>query len=89
MLDAPRCFCYQPHVRAKLLKDTPLVVVKLGSGILTDVRNRLATSRIKQLVGQIARARKAGREVVVVSSGAVAAGMEALSCAKRPAHLAE
>ena len=89
MLDAPRRFCYQPRVRAKLLKDTPLVVVKLGSGILTDARNRLATSRIKQLVGQIARARKAGREVVVVSSGAVAAGMEALGCAKRPARLAE
>ena len=45
MLDAPKRFCYQPHVRAKLLKNTPLVVVKLGSGILTDVRNRLATSR--------------------------------------------
>jgi glutamate 5-kinase len=77
------------RMRAKLLKDSPLVVVKLGSGILTDTRNRLATPRIKQLVGQIARARKAGREVVLVSSGAVAAGMEALGCQKRPARLAE
>jgi glutamate 5-kinase len=76
-------------VRAKLLKDTPLVVVKLGSGILTDARNRLATPRIKQLVAQIARARKAGREMVLVSSGAVAAGMEALGCKKRPTRLAE
>jgi glutamate 5-kinase len=76
-------------MRAKLLADAPLVVVKLGSGILTDARNRLATPRIKQLVGQIARARKAGREVVLVSSGAVAAGMEALGCQKRPARLAE
>ena len=77
------------RMRAKLLADAPLVVVKLGSGILTDARNRLATPRIKQLVGQIARARKAGREVVLVSSGAVAAGMEALGCQKRPARLAE
>jgi len=77
------------RMRAKLLADAPLVVVKLGSGILTDTRNRLATPRIKQLVGQIARARTAGREVVLVSSGAVAAGMEALGCQKRPARLAE
>jgi glutamate 5-kinase len=77
------------RMRAKLLADAPLVVVKLGSAILTDTRNRLATPRIKQLVGQIARARKAGREVVLVSSGAVAAGMEALGCQKRPARLAE
>ncbi|MBC8325012.1 MAG: glutamate 5-kinase [Verrucomicrobia subdivision 3 bacterium] len=76
-------------MRAKLLMDTPLVVVKLGSGILTDARNRLAASRIKQLVAQIARARKGGREVVLVSSGAVAAGMEALGCKKRPSRLAE
>ena len=65
------------------------MVVKLGSGILTDARNRLAPARIKQLVGQIARARKAGREVVLVSSGAVAAGMEALGCEKRPSRLVE
>ena len=89
MLDASGRFCYQPRVRAKLLKDTQLVVVKLGSGILTDARNRLATPRIKQLVSQIARAQKAGREVVLVSSGAVAAGMEALGCTKRPTRLAE
>jgi len=77
------------RMRAKFLKDTPLMVVKLGSGILTDAGNRLATPRIKQLVAQIARARKAGREVVLVSSGAVAAGMEALGCKKRPSRLAE
>ena len=65
------------------------MVVKLGSGILTDARNRLAPARIKQLVSQIVRARKAGREVVLVSSGAVAAGMEALGCEKRPTRLAE
>ena len=55
---------------------------------LTDRRNRLASSRIKQIVAQVARARKAGR-VVLVSSGAVAAGMEALGYEKRPARLEE
>ncbi|HCE05125.1 MAG TPA: glutamate 5-kinase, partial [Verrucomicrobiales bacterium] len=76
-------------MRAKLIADAKLVVVKLGTGILTDRRNRLASSRIKQIVAQVARARKTGREVVLVSSGAVAAGMEALGYEKRPIRLEE
>ena len=83
MLDAGMGFCYQRAVRAKLIADAKLVVVKLGTGILTDRRNRLASSRIKQIVAQVARART-GREVVLVSSGAVGAGMEALGYEKRP-----
>ena len=78
MLDAGVAFCYQRPVRAKLIADAKLVVVKLGTGILTDRRNRLASLRIKQILAQVARARKAGREVALVSSGAVGAGMEAL-----------
>ena len=76
-------------MRSKLIGAAKLVVVKLGTGILTDRQNRLASARIKRLVGQIARAKKSGREVVLVSSGAVAAGMEALGCTKRPTRLAE
>lgn len=73
-------------MRAKL-RDAGLIVLKLGTGILTDRRNRLAVGRVRQLVGQVARARKAGREVVVVSSGAVGAGMEALGLERMPARL--
>ena len=89
MLDAGMGFCYQRAVRAKLIADAKLVVVKLGTGILTDRRNRLASLRIKQILAQVARARKAGREVVLVSSGAVGAGMEALGYEKRPTRLEE
>ena len=88
MLDASMGFV-QRAVRAKLIADAKLVVVKLGTGILTDRRNRLASSRIKQIVAQVARARKTGREVVLVSSGAVGAGMEALGYKKRPTRLEE
>jgi glutamate 5-kinase len=76
-------------VRAKLLKNANLVVVKLGTGILTDNRNRLASKRIKQIVTQAERARRSGREVVLVSSGAVAAGMEVLGHRIRPSRLEE
>ena len=76
-------------MRSKLVKTAKLVVVKLGTGILTDRRNRLASKRIKQIVGQVERVRKSGHEVALVSSGAVAAGMEVLGYQKRPARLEE
>src|SRR5215510_4423243 len=44
---------------------------------------------MEQLVAQVAEQCKAGREVVLVSSGAVGAGMGALGHEKRPADLAE
>ena len=73
-------------MRAKL-RDATLIVLKLGTGILTGRHNRLAAGRVRQLVGQVVRARKAGREVVVVSSGAVGAGMEALGLERMPSRL--
>lgn len=73
-------------MRAKLC-EASLIVLKLGTGILTDRRNRLTVGRVRRLVGQVARAHKAGREVVVVSSGAVGAGMEALGMERMPARL--
>ena len=44
---------------------------------------------MQQLAGQIADQRKAGKEMVIVSSGAVGAGMGVLGYTKRPAELAE
>lgn len=76
-------------MRAKLIANSKLVVIKLGTGILTDRHNRLASARIKQITGQVAKARKEGREVVLVSSGAVGAGMETLGYKKRPPRLEE
>jgi len=43
----------------------------------------------EQLVSQVAAQRQAGREIVLVSSGAVGAGMGALGYEKRPSDLAE
>ena len=76
-------------MRAKHVKTAKLLVVKLGTGILTDNQNRLASARIRILVGQIVRAKKNGFEIVLVSSGAVGAGMEALGYQKRPTRLEE
>ena len=71
------------------LKTASRLVVKLGTGVLTDSRKQLDLAQMDQLVGQIAAQRKAGKEIVLVTSGAVGAGMGALGCEKRPVELAE
>lgn len=64
------------------------IVVKIGSSSLTDDAGRLDTAHMNALVDAIAAARSAGREVVVVSSGAIAAGLEPLGFNGRPRELA-
>jgi glutamate 5-kinase len=76
-------------VQRESLKGATRIVVKLGTGVLTDSRKQLDLVQVEQLVRQIAAQRQAGRELVVVTSGAVGAGMGALGYAKRPTALAE
>jgi glutamate 5-kinase len=71
------------------LKSASRIVVKLGTGVLTDSRKQPDLAQMQQLVAQVAAQRAAGKEVVMVSSGAVGAGMGVLGHAKRPAELAE
>src|SRR5204863_9703715 len=77
--------CYHTAMRRELLKDLTRIVVKLGTGVLTDSRKQPDLAQMEQLVAQVAEQRKAGREVVVVTSGAVGAGMGVLGYDKRPA----
>ena len=76
-------------VRSELLRQARRIVVKLGTGVLTDARKRPDQVQFAQLVAQMAGLRAAGREVVVVTSGAVGAGMGVLGYENRPASLAE
>jgi glutamate 5-kinase len=76
-------------VRGELLKGISRLVVKLGTGVLTDAQKQPDLTQLQQLVAQVAGQRKAGRDVVMVSSGAVGAGMGVLGHAKRPTDLAE
>ncbi|HET7626380.1 MAG TPA: glutamate 5-kinase, partial [Verrucomicrobiae bacterium] len=76
-------------MRSELLKDVTRIVVKLGTGVLTDSRKQPDLARMEQLVAQIAGQRKENREIVLVTSGAVGAGMGAMGYEKRPNELAE
>ena len=55
------------------------IVIKIGSNVLTRTDGRLDLTRMSHLVDQIAELRGRGVEVIMVSSGAVAAGRALLS----------
>lgn len=76
-------------MRSELFRDVTRIVVKVGTGVLTDSRKQPDPAQMEQLVAQVAEQRRAGKEILLVSSGAVGAGMGALGYAKRPNELAE
>lgn len=69
--------------RRKVIDSCRRVVVKAGTRLLTDPKT------LPLLVEQIAAIRQTGRQVVLVSSGAVGTGMKLLGLKKRPHHLSE
>lgn len=64
------------------------LVVKIGSSSLTDATGGLDSARLGALVDALAAARARGQDVVLVSSGAMAAGMVPLRMKSRPRDLA-
>ena len=74
-------------LRREILANVHRLVVKFGTGLLTDDKNRLSLPAIERLARQVAALRADGRQVVLVSSGAIAAGMSALGFTKRPQEL--
>ncbi|ROR35110.1 glutamate 5-kinase [Inmirania thermothiophila] len=62
-------------------------VVKIGSALLTADGRGLDGATLARFAGEVAALWEAGREVVVVSSGAVAAGMSRLGWRSRPHEL--
>ncbi|MGV0724038.1 glutamate 5-kinase [Mycolicibacterium elephantis] len=64
------------------------VVVKIGTTALTTPAGVFDPSRLATLADAIEARMKAGSDVVIVSSGAIAAGIEPLKLSKRPTDLA-
>jgi glutamate 5-kinase len=77
------------NLRSDLLKNVSRIVVKLGTGVLTDSRKQPNVSHMEELVEQLAELRRSGKELVLVTSGAVGAGMGILGHVRRPSALAE
>ena len=72
-----------------MTKHPARIVVKFGSGILANARGTALDERqFARLAAEIAGLVKAGHECVIVSSGAVAAGLGVLGLKERPDDLA-
>jgi glutamate 5-kinase len=65
------------------------VVVKLGTNVLTAGSERLHRPRMVDFVRQLAQLRQLGHEVILVTSGAVAAGRERLALQTRSRDIAQ
>ncbi|MDE8604419.1 glutamate 5-kinase [Marinomonas sp. RSW2] len=76
------------EMREKIAK-AKRIVVKIGSALLTNDGQGLDVARIGLWVAQIAQLRAQGKEVVLVSSGSIAAGMKRLGFSSRPTQINE
>ncbi|MCB2193527.1 MAG: glutamate 5-kinase, partial [Deltaproteobacteria bacterium] len=74
--------------RAEVIRDSQRVVVKVGSGVLTGPHG-LDIARVADLAGQIARLCSGGRQVVLVSSGAISSGAAHLRPGFAPSSIPE
>lgn len=74
-------------IRHEIVETAKTIVVKVGTNVLARDDDTLDTQRLALLAEQIHRIKASGRQVVVVSSGAVGAGMGLLSLNKRPKDL--
>src|SRR5437762_9566370 len=66
------------------LKEAKTVVVEVGSSLVTNEGKGLDTAAIARWAEQIAELRKLGKKIILVSSGAIAEGMQRLGWSRRP-----
>ncbi|MBM4068570.1 MAG: glutamate 5-kinase [Planctomycetes bacterium] len=74
-------------VRQEVIAMAHTVVVKVGTNVLTAADGTLDPVRLQGLSDQVARLMRAGRKVVLVSSGAIGAGVGRLGLKRRPIDL--
>ena len=75
-------------LRQEVTATAEKLVVKVGTRVLTDQKGKLDLERIGSLAQQLTAVAESGRQVVLVSSGAVGAGMNRLGMNTRPADVA-
>jgi glutamate 5-kinase len=75
-------------IRQEIAAGSHTIVVKVGTRVLTHADGKLNQQRIASLAEDVSRVRETGRRVVLVSSGAVGAGMSLMGMAQRPTDLA-
>ncbi len=74
-------------IRQEVIGRAQTVVVKVGTNVLTASNGILDPTRVQALADQVERVRGMGRKVVLVSSGAIGAGVGRLGLGRRPTDL--
>ena len=74
-------------VRREVVQTARTLVVKIGTNVLSRPDDSLDVDRLRNLAEQIHAVRQTGRQVVIVTSGAVGAGMGLLGLKERPKDL--
>ena len=72
-----------------IVKQSRRIVIKVGSSLVTNQGQGLDHAALSRWAEQIAKLKELGKEVVLVSSGAIAEGMQRLNWKKRPHSLSE
>jgi glutamate 5-kinase len=75
------------NIRKQIFSRAKKLVVKVGTGVLTAERGGLDRERMRKLADQIAQLRTLGYSTILVSSGAIGAGMAELRMTERPTSL--
>lgn len=73
--------------REECLAKTKRIVIKVGTSTITEPDGRLDVEHMQILVNQMAKVAKEGKEILLVTSGAIAAGMEKLGLLRRPSTI--
>lgn len=60
------------------------IVIKIGTSVITSVRGGIDNDQMKDIADQVAALAQDGYEIILVSSGAIAAGIERLNLESRP-----
>lgn len=90
--------CFSPYNRLndkgvflmkRRIEEVKKIVIKVGSSSLCDKDGKINKEKILMLTWQIAKLKREGYIVVLVSSGAIAAGMGALGLDSKPKTLPE
>src|SRR5271165_7404519 len=63
------------------------IVIKVGTNVVMRDDGRLALSQLYGIAESVAKLRESGRDILMVSSGAVGLGMERIGLANRPTEL--
>ena len=77
------------NIREAIVTGAERIVIKVGSRLLIDENGVPSAERISDLVNEIDLLRRAGKQVILVTSGSIASGMSILGMTQRPKHLPE